>query len=190
MFSYETSHNTVFQKHELDYMILRFPHLRHSPRYWKGWHESWKDARWNQKKPNFWKITNLQLLMTTMKSVMVKLYLLSILSLLVFPCRLVIQCILVMLCMLVMFSILVMLSMLVMLCRFVMHSISVMLSMLVMLCRFVMLSMLVMILLMILLMTKGWKQKRNINIYLISLKSLLSSLKTIPCTFSIWIWGN
>ena len=139
--------------------------LRQSPRYRKGWRESWKDAKWNRKKPNFWKISNLQLLMTIMKSVLVKLSLLSILSMLVILCRL------------------VMLWMLVML------SMSVMLSMLVMLCRLVMLSMLVMILLMILLMTKWWK-KRNISIYLISLKSLLSSLKTILYTFLIWIWGN
>ena len=140
--------------------------LRQSPRYRKGWRESWKDGNWNRKKPNFWKISNLQLLMTIMKSVLVKLSLLSILSMLVILCRLV------------------------MLCMLVMLSMSVMLSMLVMLCRLVMLSMLVMILLMILLMTKGWEKKRNINIYLISLKSLLSSLKTIPYTSLIWIWDN
>ena len=28
MFSYETSHNRVFQKHELDDWILSFPHLK------------------------------------------------------------------------------------------------------------------------------------------------------------------
>ena len=26
MFGYETSHNSVFQKHKLDYWILSFPH--------------------------------------------------------------------------------------------------------------------------------------------------------------------